>query len=237
MGVAQQSLRAVQDVKRLLGIEHEYKSPLRDATKTATDVLAAAAEANRLLNAIIETPKRPRDVFRELSLAIRYLKTVSVCVGIDLKEEPQPFVRLRKPADVYVRLLGCFERARLLAAGQGIGTLRVDASKLNRSLIHPSDVHDLAVLLVVELERLDKAIGNGESQRPVRHAGLCFPSHVHQRIVQLDAMLAALSRGLHSRGLHSRGWHSRGWHSRGLHSRGLQSRGKQSPRPPEGRSK
>ena len=52
-------------------IEH-FKEPLRDPSKTPSDVYSAILEANRQLNLLLDRQFSPLDVYEEVSLAIKY---------------------------------------------------------------------------------------------------------------------------------------------------------------------
>ena len=95
------------------------------------------------------------------------------------------------------RLGACLDIVRRLAADRGLSQLEVDLSMLDDELVVPSDVLDLAALLVYELSQLHAS--HPEVGPPLRayHPGTLTPSHVYQRAGVLLAqlrLLAELSR-------------------------------------------
>ena len=102
----------------------------------------------------------------------------------------------KRPRDVYLRLVGCFNRIREIAdrSGLEILELEVDGTKKAAENAEPGDVYDIASLLVSELAFLHSQLKNGKPPREVFFAGRKFPSHVYQRAGILEKQLEKLEK-------------------------------------------
>ena len=62
------------------------------------------------------------------------------------------------------------------------------------STVQPSDVYDMASLLVSELDHLHSLHGNLRRPKRVFSPGPLFPSHAYQRVGMLEAQLVELEK-------------------------------------------
>ncbi|CAK9015242.1 Uncharacterized protein SCF082_LOCUS12669, partial [Durusdinium trenchii] len=186
------ALERLQVVKAKLGIAEETPLPQRDATKTPTDVFVAIVDANRQLNLLLERQYMPSDVYQQVTIGVAYLSRLleQFPEAETIPEEP-PFEVGKRPADVYRRLNGCFERVCKIVRRTGESCLELEADQRTIDRAVPSDVYDIASLLVSELAFLHNKVG-GEAARKVYYPGRKFPSHVYQRVGLLERQLAEL---------------------------------------------
>ena len=70
--------------------------------------------------------------------------------------------------------------------------LRIDETQIQQA--EPSDVYDVASLIVAELAYLHSKLTDAKSPREVYYVGRKFPSHVYQRAGILDRQLIELQR-------------------------------------------
>lgn len=68
--------------------------------------------------------------------------------------------------------------------------LRIDDSQIESA--EPSDVYDVASLIIAELAYLHSKIPGAKSPREVYYVGRKFPSHVFQRVGILEGQLVRL---------------------------------------------
>ena len=99
-----------------------------------------------------------------------------------------------RPRDVYLRLVGCFDRIRKIAAESDLKVLELEAEGSQKAAenAEPSDVYDIASLLVSELAYLHSHLNEAKPPREVYFAGRKFPSHVYQRAGILELQLIRL---------------------------------------------
>ena len=96
---------------------------------------------------------------------------------------------------MYQRLTGCVEDVRRIAELSGLQTLSLeirDEDHVEES--SPSDVYDIASLLVSELAWLHAQNVNLKPARRVVYPGKRLPAHVFQRAGILENQLGALQK-------------------------------------------
>lgn len=175
------------DVRELLGIAEATPLPAIDAARQPTDVLVTLIRANRELSRVLERPFAPDDVFRQVTLASRYVAAAGGTAAAAPRE------RGRRPADCYARLQACLDRLDDLIEAAGHTALRARGAPAD---VVPGDVYDLASVVVGEAAFLH-AITPGAA--PV-HAfepaplGHRLPADVDQLARTLEAQLAAIGR-------------------------------------------
>jgi hypothetical protein len=167
-----------------------------DAGKTASDVLFGCLVASRQLNAILWTAFASSDAYEML---VRCLGITDRLLGLQgiVPPPPPPFERRKFPRDVFQVLWETgltFYRALLSA--------HVKVVEIERGFVgeEPTDVYDLATLILCELEYVasffppvDVRPAPGPVPSPV------LPAHSYQRARQLQAAIGALAQALRSR--------------------------------------
>jgi hypothetical protein len=154
-------------------------------------------ETNRQLNLLLERHFSPSDVSQQVLLASQYAKRL-------LARFPQPHVtsatpplqRGKHPADVFLRLVECYAILEKIAQQSSIPVLHLDlpaAQSVGSSRqLEPSDVYDLATLLVSDLAYFHAQLKSTDSPAPIPYPGRTFPSLVHQQATILLHQLQAL---------------------------------------------
>ena len=150
----QRALRQMHCVKTNLELTESTGPVPVDPTKTPTDVFKAIVQANRQMNLLLRTQLAPRDVF-----ALVYLSNQSTELLLD---ELMPVWRTRAvelpayeedkiPAEVYQRLVTCYDIIEQIAQVSDLQVLRLDAELEVDPAIVPGDVFDMAALVHSEL--------------------------------------------------------------------------------------
>lgn len=190
-GVIDVALLNLTTVKKALGMSETASEPARDAAKTPSDVFGALVGVSRQINLMLDRPFTPADVFQELSLAVSYASRLS-------RREPPALPALerkKRPADCYVKLSSCLQSARALVEKTDHPVIAGAPDAGDPTWIAPSDVYDLASLLVAEMAFLH---GLSTDVNPP-HAweagapGRKLPSHVYQLAGLFEQQLKGLS--------------------------------------------
>ncbi len=176
------------------GIEQRVEVAPANPSHAPTDVYRAVVTANRQLNQLTTEPFSPSDVWMQVTLAVSYtarlLAVFEVNRRIPHAAAIEPAVR---PRDVYRRLLASFTLIRVIAERSKLQMLTIDVSDDELANIVPSDVYDLASLIVAELAYLFSLHdGLRPPVEPYRPDGL-QPPDVHQRAGILEAQLKQLT--------------------------------------------
>ena len=184
---------ATDAIEERFGIAEPGASAPKAMAITATTLLTQIMVANRQINGLLGEQFSSADVFQQVSLAIRYAdRLLTDRTGSDILLDSPPYERGKIPRDVFIRLLGCYERLRAFADRIGKPALTLNWEENRLVAITPSDVYDMASLIVSELDRIDR--GNGPNRPPLvsYYPGYKVPSEVFQRVGILERQMSAL---------------------------------------------
>ena len=152
-------------------------------------------KANRQLNLLLDERVAPGAVFEEVTVALGYVsRLLERFPEAEATPEEPPFESGKRPANVFLRLVDCYEQIRTISAASGFDLLKLSVDLDRVADVEPSDVHQIASLLVSELAYLHAHAATVQPPRKVYHVGRKFPSHVFQRAGLLELRLEQLSR-------------------------------------------
>ncbi len=190
-------------VKTRLGIKETSRMHDRDSGKGPSDVFRVIVHANRQLNLLLDKRFLPSDVFQQVTLAINYSSRLLAQFPESNRIPDAPTYQRRKhPKDVYFLLVNCYGHLHEIARQSHVESLTLTFNEIDMKSITPSDVYDIASVIVSELAFLHEQIANIEPPAKTYYAGRKIPSDVYQRAGMLEAQLIELL----SRVNHSSGW-------------------------------
>jgi hypothetical protein len=184
-------------IKAELGIHEKVPEHAHPPSTKPTEVGRAIVQANRQLNLMLQRRFSPSDVFQQVTWGIHYTKAILAQFPGDTPSAASPvFERGKQPGDVFLRLAECFTRVEEIARFSGMEILHLDRNAARKAVhdfnILPSDVYDLATLLVSDLTYLYGKLKNAAPIPSVPFPGRKFPSHVYQQAGVLLVHLHAL---------------------------------------------
>jgi hypothetical protein len=184
--------RELDEVKRALGITERRDPPAREASRTPSDVFAMLATVNRQINLLLERPFTPADVYQHVALAVAY----AARLGKQEPPAPPAFVRGKRPADCYDKLSSCLEAARALVRRAGQPVIEKAPAAGGVEAVLPSDVYDLAALVLGEVAYLHALGSDPNPPYPFEGnvPGRKLPAHVWQLSSLLEQQLQHLAR-------------------------------------------
>lgn len=192
--VVNSALDRIMLVKKTLGITEQCVEIARESVKTPTDVFRSIIEADRQLHLLLDSPFSPSDVFHQVTLAVHHATRLRAHFpGKRVPNEP-PLERRKRPLDVYRRLVGCYEQIREIAHASGLELAVLQPGDTDSTSVVPSDVYDVASLLVSELAHLNVLLSGEKPPDDSYPPGRKFPSHVFQRAGLLNSQLEELVR-------------------------------------------
>jgi len=192
LAIVNAALERINHVKDRLEITTVPATPQPDSSKTPTDVFRTIVQANRQLNLLLDRRFTPSDVFQQVTLAVGYAARLRARFPGDRISKAPKLVVGKQPQDVYRRLIECFSLIREIAAGSGLDVLELWTTDDDIQNVTPSDVYDIASLLVSELAHIHSQLDSAKSPRQVYYPGRKFPSDVYQRAGILQAQLLEL---------------------------------------------
>ncbi len=193
--VVDKALDRLSRVKEALGVKESAALPPLDPKMEPTDVFHQIVMANRELNNLLEQRFSPSDVYREITVAITYMSRLLDSPGsVSTPPKAPKFERRKRPTDVYRTLVDCFEDIHVIGEKSGVRMLDLKVHEDRVEYVEPSDVYDIAALLVSELAYLHTRRRDATPPRKVYNPGRKLPSHVYQRLGILCRQMAALEK-------------------------------------------
>ncbi len=191
-GVVRDALEKLACVKNALQITEPTREVSVDNTKTPTDVFKSIVQASRQLNATLEHPFTPRDVFARVQLASEYAVSFLRHFGQDARMPAEPpYESGKRPVHVYTRLVEILGTIRTIAQPAGLQVPELHADI--HDAIVPSDVYDIASLIVSEMRYFNTFVKVEVEHQPVSPRRK-VPSHVFQKAGLLEAQIEELQR-------------------------------------------
>lgn len=169
-------------------------APVLDRAATPTDVFETIVQANRQVNRMLERQFQPSDVYQQVQQAIFYASEILASAGDDTPFPAVPeYEPGLQPGHVYGRLLVGFDRLEVAFDELDLEMVSWsgEAYVVDESLT-PSDVFDVATLLLSELEYLHSLVPGARVPIQAAHPGRRFPSDVYQQAGLLGAQTARL---------------------------------------------
>jgi hypothetical protein len=175
----------------------ELPGPLpRIAGKQASDVLAGCLLASRQLNVMLGHAFGSDEAHELLVRALGLTERLLAAHGAALPPAPR-FERRKFPRDVFQLLWQASEVLRQILSDSGVAALEIERGFVGEQ---PTDVYDLASLLVSELEYLASFLPPKEAQRSAAASpSPVLPAHNFQRAGQLRDALGALAESVRAR--------------------------------------
>jgi hypothetical protein len=182
-------LERLRRVKGVLGSFEQSQTRAREPAKTHSDVFRAIVQANRQVNLLLNQQYAPSEVFQQVTLAVGYAAQLRTQFAGTRMPEAPAYERRKRPADVYRRLITCFARVRAVMQHSGLNALTLDR---HPDTVTPSDVYDIASLIVSELSFLHSHLEGVLAPPDAYYPGRKVPSDVYQRAGLLEALLIDL---------------------------------------------
>ena len=192
LSVVSTALERIRRIQNRLSMTTQLSEPPPDHTKTPTDVFQAIVHANRQLNILLSQKFSPSDVYQRVSLALSYAFRLRGQFSHARMPETPVFDAGKRPADVYRELLECFQLIQTIGQTSQIKMLDLTVNAAEIDHAEPSDVYDIASLLVSELTYLHRQVANAPPPYKVYPPELKFPAHVYQRAGLLKRLLMEL---------------------------------------------
>jgi hypothetical protein len=167
-----------------------------DAGKTSSDVLAGCLAASRQLNVMIATAFASRDAYEVLTQCLAISERLLALQGAAFPPPP-PFERRKFPRDVFQVLWETCQTFYRALLGWGVKVVEVERGFVGEE---PTDVYDLATLLLSELDYVASFLPIKPVPRAAGPAPLpVLPSHNYQRARQLQTAIGALAQAVQAR--------------------------------------
>ncbi len=195
------ALEQVLAIKSKLGITSEIEPPQRDASRDLTSLYRATVQTNRQLNLMTEESFTAEDVYQQISLAITYAGGIlAAYTDNDVIPAPPALEPGKSPADVYAELVQCMLLNRRIAESVGFPLLRYDPRGFRRVEPLPSDVYDLATLLVSYISHMASRLDAPEIFPEIEQPEYVFPFHTYQHALVLHQQLSRIANLVEKRG-------------------------------------
>jgi hypothetical protein len=159
---------------------------------TNSDLYVAILNTNQHINQILDDKYSPAEVYQKLTKAIHIALTLfEQFPGAPRNFSEPEFVPGKTPSDVFNLLIDCYAQIREIAMLSNIEVLEINSVSKN-GLYVPSEVYDIATLLVSELSYIHDTIPGLSEAEKSYFPGRVYPSHVYQRGLLLKQFLGDL---------------------------------------------
>ena len=177
-----ESLKRVLVVKHSLNITEKVNEMKEPDNKTPTDVYNNIIEVNQDLNNLLDQKFSPSKVYEQVTLAISYTEKLlrQFKKGELIPSEPAYQANMT-PSDVYQRLLECVRLLKEIALDSGVAMLDVKVNKNALQQVVPSNVYDLAKVIVAEVRYFYSVATKNIKFIDTYYPGKKIPSDVYQR--------------------------------------------------------
>jgi len=184
---------AISDINREFNILKTYPPEKLQKNITPSDVFMAIMAVNRHLNALLEKRFAAEEVYQVVTLAISYAANLLAehSGAVRIPKKPAYIIN-KKPLDVYYRLYKCLQLIIQIYKIENFNILEIDISAIQERNIIPSDVFDMASLVVARLDYLHKKKHIHRVARKAYFPGRKFPSDVYQQTAILEQQLVSL---------------------------------------------
>ncbi len=190
--VVDQALQKILEVKQHFKIPETVDKPEVDPIHTPVDVFREIVQANRQLNILLDTKYGPHDVFQQVGQARNYLQVLMKNFSDTNRElRPPEFERRISPKQVYRSVYNNFQTVRAIYLNSGLAPIELEID--TTISVTPSDVYDLASLVVSQLDFLYRQSKASEAPKQFVYPGSKLPAHVYQHTGWLQKDLEALN--------------------------------------------
>jgi hypothetical protein len=141
-------------------------------------------------------------VYQQLGLASGYTSSVLGAIGQTAATPALPnFERKKRPSDCFRRIGAMIDRVEVIVARAGLSMFDLTVGAVNPDRVLPSDVYDLASLLVSELAYLHGRLPGALPPIVPTYAQQVsrLPAHVYQLAGLVESQLAALQSAIEAK--------------------------------------
>ena len=131
-------------------------------------------------------------VLSQINLAINYTTLILAHLKADRKARNlilPKYERYKTHIDVYKELLECFGVIKSIYKSLNLEMLKLNVGSINFNNIIPSDVYNMASLIVSELSYIHSSLNIKKEPYDIIYPTHVFPSHVYQRVKLLKDKL------------------------------------------------
>ena len=187
-------LERLRFIKTELKIKQAAPKVASKPSVTPTDVFRSMVQLNRQLNLLLDDKFTPAEVYEQVSLGIGYAARLRSAFPGDRIPESPAIVPGKTPQDVYRQLYDCFTLIKQIADTSDLSMLDLKLSENSLDTVSPSDVYDIASLLISELAFLHSTLESAPPPRKSVYPGRKIPSEVYQRSKLLELQLQEIHR-------------------------------------------
>ena len=183
----------VEQILREFNMNIEPPGKLMDFAATPDALFQAMLDLNHQINALLERPYAPADVYGQVTLAVKYAARLLAAYPKARRIPVEPtHESAKQPGDVYLRLIRCLQLITKIYAAADLPAVTLKADNVDKAAIASGDTYDLTCLVLARLDFLHLSIVREPFTREAVFPGRRFPSDVFQRAGLLEKQLQQL---------------------------------------------
>jgi hypothetical protein len=197
--VIEGALKRIRCVRPALEISNFPKTNTFLRSDDPSEIYKKILRSNRQINILLDNPYVPSTVYMRVQLAIAHGKALlRIRYPASLIPTKPPFMKNKRPVDVYEQLLNCFAQVKEIYRHLGDEIINYEVEDIGPYIV-PGDVFDLASLLVSEVQFIRQRLlekNQIEPLDPIAYPGRKAPSHVYQNGKYLEVILKTIQTQL-----------------------------------------
>ncbi len=191
--VTNAALARVHAVKKCLNVKNTLREKPSPPETNPSDVFRAIVQVNRQLNLLLDAHFFSSDVYQRITSSVHHAEgMLERFPSANSLPSAADYIPGKQPTDVYRRLVRCNELLHNIAKRSNIKMATVQSPESRLQDRSPSDVYDIASLLLSDLVYLHVLTDEGHVPSEVLYPGRVFPSHAYQQAGVLEQQLQEL---------------------------------------------
>ncbi len=184
-----ESLQVALRVKRSLGITVEPPETVQSDNSSLGDLYNLLLSIASSINGLVDARARSGDSFSVTTILVHQAMALHLQLTTRMMPDEPAVVPNKTPEDVFQALMASFALISRLLEAEGMPVLAITRDTEGGRTATNSDIIDLTVLMVAELDRLLRARGRPGQLPPVAYLRRKYPSDVVARVKLLQAIL------------------------------------------------
>lgn len=184
-----ESLQVALRVKRSIGITMEPPETAQSDDSSLGDLYNLLLSNAASINGLVDARARSSDSFSVTTVLVHQAMALHLQSTTTMMPDEPSVVPNKTPEDVFQELMASFALISRLLRAEGMPMLAITRDAEGGRAATNSDIIDLGVLMVAELDRLLRAQGQRGQLPPVAYLRRKYPSDVVARVKLLQAIL------------------------------------------------
>ena len=184
-----ETLSMVLRVKRALGITIEPPERPQPDDTSPTTLFNVLLEITQEIVPLIEESVLGANVYAVVTILVHQAMRLHRMLTSRMMPDEPPIEPNKTNEDIFDEMMRCFERVSKLLRANGLPVLDIERVTDRQRKTTSSDLIDLSVLMIAEMDRMIMALGKPREVLPPLAPGRKYPSDIVPRVKLLGSVL------------------------------------------------